>query len=165
MFLLKPHSYCAIATTAWSLCYCCCCSIVIVLLLVAHVGNLSSAYSVIQLYYCYYCYYVHNKDAPVVTSEAIDETLNEGDTTFFTCQATGTPNPNISWYFNGAPVETTRVNKYMISEMSFNPTTKNSTLKITNVELFDTGTYSCDAVNILGSQINSRVLTVKGTEV
>ena len=114
-------------------------------------------------YVCYcLCSDLYDKDAPVIIPEVIDQTLNEGDMAFFTFQATGTPIPNISWYFNGAPVEKTNVNKYMISELSFNPTTKNSTLKIMNVELFDIGTYTCDAANTLSSEISSGVLTVNG---
>jgi len=106
--------------------------------------------------------YVHNKGAPVLTPEVVVETLDEGDTALFTFQATGTPIPNISWYFNGAPVEEMKQNKYIISEISFNPTTKNSTLKIINVELFDIGTYTCDAANPVNSRVSSGVLTVNG---
>jgi len=103
-----------------------------------------------------------NEDVPAVTPKAINLTLNEGDEAFFTFQASGTPIPNITWYFNGAPVERTNINKYMISEISFNPTTKNSTLKIMNVELSDIGTYTCDAVNLLDSEIGFAVLNVNG---
>jgi len=59
-------------------------------------------------------------------------------------------------------MEMTNVDKYVISEISFNPTTKNSTLQIMNVELFDIGTYTCDAVNLLASEISSAVLDVNG---
>jgi len=80
----------------------------------------------------------------------------------FTCQATGIPIPNISWYFNGAPVEDTITVKYMVSEMSFNPTTKNSTLRVINVESSDSGTYTCKAVNSISSDTSSGVLSIDG---
>ena len=102
------------------------------------------------------------KDAPVIDVGVMNETLNEGDTAFFTCQARGTPIPKISWYFNDAPVDKTNTMKYMISELSFNPTTKNSTLKIVDVDSFDTGTYTCNATNIVSSDTSSGMLAING---
>jgi len=87
--------------------------------------------------------------------------MNEGDMVSITCQASGTPIPNISWYFNGASVDKTNI-KYAISEMLLNPITKSSTLSIMNVELSDMGTYTCDATNVVSSDSSSGVLTVQG---
>ena len=95
----------------------------------------------------------------------IDQTIDEGDAAFFTCQATGTPNLNISWYFNGALVEKTNTMKYMISELSLNPTTKNSTLEIMDADSSDIGTYTCNASNILSSDTSSGMLAVDGESV
>ena len=105
------------------------------------------------------------EDAPVIDVGVINETLNEGDTAFFTCQATGTPIPKISWYFNGVPVEKTNTVKYLISELSLNPTTKNSTLKILDADSSDIGTYTCNASNILSSDTSSGMLAVDGKSV
>ena len=81
---------------------------------------------------------------------------------FFTCKVSGTPIPNISWYFNGALVEKVNTMKYMISETKFNPKTKNSTLTIMRVELSDIGTYTCNATNIVSSNTTSGMLIVNG---
>jgi len=106
-----------------------------------------------------------HKDAPVIDVGVINETLNEGDTASFTCQVSGTPIPKISWYFNGVPVEKENSMKYMISEMSFNPTTKNNTLKIIGVDSSDIGTYTCNATNIVSSDTSSGMLAVNGESV
>jgi len=102
------------------------------------------------------------KDAPVINVGVVDQTVNEGDTAFFTCQATGTPIPKISWYLKGAPVMTSNIMKYMISELLLNPTTKNNTLKILTVSSSDIGTYTCNATNIDSSDTSSGILTVNG---
>jgi len=92
----------------------------------------------------------------------IDQTLNEGDTALFTCQATGTPIPKISWYFNSAPVDKANTMKYAISEVLFNPTTKNNMLKILDADSSDIGTYTCNASNIVSSDTSSGMLGVNG---
>ena len=96
----------------------------------------------------------------MINSEVMDQTQNEGDTTSFTCQATGEPVPIISWYFNGALL----VNgmEHMISIMALNTTTINSTLTVMNVQSSDVGTYTCNATNIVSTDTSSGVLTVNG---
>ena len=89
-----------------------------------------------------------------------NQVLNEGDTAFFTCQATGIPIPNISWYFNGAPVEKNNTMKYMISDTSLNPIAKNSSLTVVNILPSDNGTYTCVAANFASSDSSSGVLNV-----
>jgi len=91
-----------------------------------------------------------------------NQTLNEGDTAYFTCQSTGQPIPKISWYFHDAPVEISNTVKYMISEMSLNHATKSSTLTIIAVESSDIGTYTCDAVNIVATRNSSGTLNING---
>jgi len=91
-----------------------------------------------------------------------NQTLNEGDTAYFTCQSTGQPIPKITWYFHGAPVEISNIVKYMISEMSLNHATISSTLTIIAVESTDIGTYTCDAVNVVATRNSSGMLTVDG---
>ena len=96
----------------------------------------------------------------MINSEVMDQTQNEGDTTSFTCQATGEPVPIISWYFNGALL----VNgmEHMISIMALNTTTINSTLTVLNVQSSDVGTYTCNATNVVSTDTSSGVLTVNG---
>ena len=94
-----------------------------------------------------------------------NQTVDEGDTAFFTCQATGTPILNISWYFNGVLVENTNTMEHMISEMSLNSKAKSGTLAVKNVVSSDIGTYTCNAYNHASSDSNSGVLTVHGKDV
>ena len=97
---------------------------------------------------------------PTIRFEVMDETQNEGDTAFFTCQATGEPVPTISWYFNGTLLVDGM--EHMISMMLLNTTTNSSTLTIMNVQSSDVGTYTCNATNILSSNASFGVLTVNG---
>ena len=100
-----------------------------------------------------------------ISPEVANQTINEEDTALFTCQATGTPIPNISWYFNGVPVDETNTMKYMISEMLLNTIAKRSTLTVMNVEPSDIGTYTCEAANFASIDTSSGVLTVISKDV
>ena len=92
----------------------------------------------------------------------MDQIQNEGDNVSFTCQATGQPVPTIDWYFNGVPVNVTNTMKYTISMMSLNTTTISNTLTIMSVQSSDVGTYTCNATNVVYSDVSSGVLTVNG---
>ena len=98
----------------------------------------------------------------MISPALLNQTLHAGDTAIFTCQVNGTPLPNIIWYFNGVSVKTANTMKYEISETSFNPTFKESRLAINNVELSEMGVYTCNATNLISSDISSGVLTVNG---
>ena len=97
---------------------------------------------------------------PSIGLEVMDKIRNEGESTSFTCQATGRPVPTISWYFNNTLLGSGT--KYTISETSVNTTTISSTLTIMSVESSDVGTYTCNATNIVSTDTSSRVLTVNG---
>jgi len=92
----------------------------------------------------------------------MDRAKNVGDNISFTCQSTSEPVANISWYFNSALVNETNLNKYDISQLSLNTTTISNTLTIMNVESSDVGTYTCNATNVISTDISSGVLTVNG---
>ena len=101
--------------------------------------------------------------ALAISLDLLDQVQDEGDTTSFTCQATGGPVPTISWYFNSAPVNNkTDVDKYDITDMEVDTTTISSTLTIMSVESSDVGTYTCNATNVVSSDTSSGVLTVNG---
>jgi len=100
------------------------------------------------------------KAVPDVIPEVISQIAYEGDTALFTFQATGIPLPDVTWYFNSVPVDETNTMKYMISEMSFNPTAKNSTLTVLGLESSNMGTYTCNAVNSFSSKSGSGLLTI-----
>ena len=85
-----------------------------------------------------------------------------GDAASFTCQAVSQPVSVIRWYFNSIAIDETDTMKYTISMMSLNITTISSTLTIMNVQSSDVGTYTCNATNVVSSDISSGVLTVNG---
>ena len=78
----------------------------------------------------------------------------------FVCQGFGDPLPNITWYFNGI-MNLTDGSKYNIHTIIFGENIL-SFLTIINAESSDVGTYSCEAENIIGSDISSGILTVNG---
>ncbi|XP_065905856.1 hemicentin-1-like isoform X2 [Dysidea avara] len=89
--------------------------------------------------------------------QVMDQTQNEGNVAaVFACQATGEPFPTISWYFNDVPVDMTNTVKYNV--LSVYP--GQSILRISNVQSSDVGTYTCNATNVVSSEISSGVLTV-----
>ena len=93
----------------------------------------------------------------------MNQVVDEEHTASFTCQTTGEPVPTISWYFNDAPVNNvTDVDKYNIMQMEVNSTTISNTLTIMNVESSDVGIYTCNASNIISTDISSAMLKVNG---
>lgn len=75
-------------------------------------------------------------EAPQRQTKAEDETVE------FRCRASGTPEPQILWIYNGKP----------ISEAPPNPRRKVSTnsIVIEKLQKSDTGNYGCNATNSLG---------------
>ena len=94
--------------------------------------------------------------------ELTDQLENETYPVIFTCQATGEPVPNISWYFNGVMINVLNTSKYMIMSSSINTTTIEGRLEVFNAASSDVGTYVCIATNELGSDRSVGVLTVNG---
>ena len=73
----------------------------------------------------------------------------------------GEPVPDINWYFNGVMINVSdNSSKYMIMSRSLNITTTENTLTVYNVTSSDVGTYTCNALNIIGSVTSFRILTV-----
>jgi len=116
--------------------------------------------------YCYCCsvykYSCTSLCIADISPEIDNQTVHEGDAASFFCQTTGKPIPNLSWYFNGAPIIKTIMTKYMITEMPLNDIAKSSTLMIMNVTSSDIGTYSCKAANFRSSDTSTAVLTING---
>ena len=92
------------------------------------------------------------------------QTAYEGDSVFFSCQATAKPTPNISWYFNGAPINETNTMKYNITELALNDIAKRSMLTIMDTESSDIGSYTCKAANFPSSDTSSGMLMVNGKD-
>ena len=107
-----------------------------------------------------FCIYV---DAPLIYPEVMNQTINEGYTASFSCQATSKPVSTIDWYYNSIIVNNgSDIEKYMISQLSLTTTTIINTLKITSVESSDVGIYTCKATNLVSSKTVSAMLTVNG---
>ena len=96
-----------------------------------------------------------------VISDIADFLENETNTVTFSCQATGEPIPNINWYFNSIIINTSNTSKYNISNL-INGNVITSIFTLVNTQSFDVGTYTCHAMNIIGSDESSAMLTVHG---
>ena len=96
--------------------------------------------------------------------EVTDQLENETYPVMLTCQATGEPVPNISWYFNGVMINVSDTSKYRIESRSINTTAIEGRLEVFNATSSDVGTYVCIATNGLGSDRSVGVLTVNGKE-
>ena len=80
--------------------------------------------------------------APYFTEVPQKQTKAEDETAVFRCAASGTPEPQILWIYNGKP----------INEAPPNPrrTVSTNSITITNLQKSDTGNYGCNATNSLG---------------
>ena len=100
---------------------------------------------------------------PNINQNISNKTTNETQSVNFTCEATGKPVPNVSWYFNGIMINVSdNSNKYMIISKSLNITTTENTLTVYNVTSSDVGTYSCSTTNVLGNDSTSGLLQLNG---
>ena len=79
----------------------------------------------------------------------------------FTCQATGEPLPNITWYFNNTELVFPHA-KYEMNLTVVNSTTVSSSLTVHDVVSYDVGLYTCLASNSAGNANISGVLTMNG---
>ena len=79
----------------------------------------------------------------------------------FSCQATGEPVPTINWCFNDIMINTSNTSKYNIC-YSRNGNMVTSVITIVNAQSSDNGTYTCHAVNIIGSNESSGILRIHG---
>ena len=79
-----------------------------------------------------------------------------GTNATFTCEAEADPQHTIEWTKEGE--ELFNSSKYLITGLG----TARSTLKIINLELSDTGNYSCFAENLHGNDSTSDQLFVQG---
>ena len=90
------------------------------------------------------------------------QTLNEGSDVIFICNVTGEPDPTISWYFNGAPVDEANTDKYTITPRELMNNAYVRMLNKKEINSSDVGTYTCNATNVVSTDTSSGVLTVNG---
>ncbi|XP_041357097.1 peroxidasin-like isoform X2 [Gigantopelta aegis] len=89
--------------------------------------------------------------APSFREEQLETTASTGSDITFDCSALGTPEPQIRWQKEGRRIHTS--SKFVI---------EGHRLTIQNVQLSDSGTYSCAAVNSAGRAVRSISLLVQG---
>ncbi|TRY76666.1 hypothetical protein TCAL_10687 [Tigriopus californicus] len=77
--------------------------------------------------------------------------VNPGQTVYFHCQASGTPMPDLVWYFNGLPLPMDE-NHVVLA---------NGTLMLGPVTKTDEGVYQCFLSNNIGRNFTNVVLQVK----
>uniref|UniRef100_A0A803JL31 Ig-like domain-containing protein n=1 Tax=Xenopus tropicalis TaxID=8364 RepID=A0A803JL31_XENTR len=80
--------------------------------------------------------------------------LRKGESTFFQCQITGTPEIKVTWYLDGNDIS----DKHRISFVD-----GIATLEITDSDIGDSGIYVCEASNEAGSESCSIDVKVKGS--
>lgn len=66
----------------------------------------------------------------------------EGETVEFRCEASGSPEPEIKWIYNGKPLEVAPPNPRR--------SVSNNRIVISNLEKKDTANYGCNATNSIG---------------
>lgn len=110
---------------------------------VAHnsLGNVSSNASALSVRY-----------KPAVALNPLNAKKAEGENVTWSCTATGNPEPNISWIFNGS-----HINMNYNPKIVFSNETQKMTIK--NVSRTDSGEYQCMANNNLGNA-SSQVATL-----
>lgn len=80
-------------------------------------------------------------DKPEITASPQNVTKNEGENVTLSCNATGNPEPTISWTKSGLPLT-------VKTRIRFSSDNKHLTIRIVNKE--DSGMYQCVANNTLG---------------
>ncbi len=106
------------------------------------------------------CYFSHllnvifsYSDQPEITVNPKAEPKREGENVTLTCNATGNPEPKISWTRNGLSM-----NKSNKSRISFSE--DNKQLTITSLKRTDSGEYRCVASNSLGNDTSAATVDV-----
>jgi hypothetical protein len=84
-----------------------------------------------------------------------DKRVKAGETAVLECMATGSPKPKLSWLKNGKPLEITPRHFF---------TAEGQLLIIVQTEQSDSGRYTCEMTNTLGTESDSSVVTVVGGE-
>ena len=88
-------------------------------------------------------------EAPKITVIPQKSQIKIGESTEFTCIASGSPVPDLTW-------------RKLNGSLPANSTVQGGVLTITNVTKNDAGLYECSALNIEGSTNQSSLLEIKG---
>ncbi len=99
---------------------------------------------------------------PIVTDISANQTVTSPAPVSFNCTVDSYPSSTITWLHNGAEVlvDSTRVTISTVQQVDNR--TQESTLTLLNTTAEDTGTYTCSAVNYVGSTSTTTELLVLG---
>ncbi len=100
----------------------------------------------------------HLTDAPVIEIGPVDTDVVNNSALLLNCSASGQPTPNITWYRGelGIPIHGMPGGRVEVLA--------NGSLSVNPVSLMDTGTYICNASNLLGTaQADSAMVMVQST--
>ena len=98
---------------------------------------------------------------PVVTAISANQVVTSSDPVSFNCTVDSYPSSNITWLYNGAEVQAAPP-RVTISTVQVDSRTQESTLTLLNTTSEDIGTYTCSAVNDVGSDSMTTELRVLG---
>ena len=99
--------------------------------------------------------------APIVTDISANQTVTSPAPVSFSCTVDSYPPSNITWLHNGAEVQADSP-RVTISTVQVDNRTQESTLTLLNTTAEDIGTYTCSAVNGVGSGNMTTELQVLG---
>ena len=105
----------------------------------AYIFNLTILEMFLRLIFCSFTV----TDPPEITLHPQSETITEGNSVTFSCEAIGNPSLSISWTKKGSPLSNIEDPRITFTEL-------NRKLTITNVKRTDGGKYRCVACNCLG---------------
>ena len=115
---------------------------------------------------------IHISDPPDVDAFPKSMTINQTDSTNFTCRAFGIPVPTIQWFFNESDTALTNSNNILISDI-VKTNGSGLDIRVSVIEIIDSvrslheGVFTCVAtngiINSIGTpEMDSTTLTVQG---
>ena len=122
------------------------------LFLVVYVGFYPGCFTDDQvLISCLLC-----EDSPNITFLSGEQTAVAGSPVNITCRVNSFPTSTITWYLDNELLNTT-----LVSQETLDNTTQESTVTISSVTTMDSGTYRCEAGNLLSTVNMNTSLTVE----
>ena len=100
---------------------------------------------------CFFC-----EDSPNITFLSGEQTAVAGSPVNITCRVDSFPTSTITWYLDNQLLNTT-----LVSQETLDNTTQESIVTISSVTTMDSGTYTCEAGNLLSTVNMNTTLTVE----
>ncbi|XP_064472105.1 cell adhesion molecule Dscam1-like isoform X2 [Ornithodoros turicata] len=100
--------------------------------------------------------------APVLLESFREHTHQVGDHLQLKCEATGSPEPRISWSVDDIPVTRASSNRIVINEATRGEGHLSSSITVSRMKLEDGGLWQCEAVNTAGRAASAARVNVQG---